>query len=251
MIKAVVFDLDGTLYVGNTPVPGAAKKIEELRKKGIVVLFLTNAGTRSRKSIVTKLAGLGFSAKEDEIYCGSYLLARYVTEHYPGRKVFIVGERGMLEECEWLGVPLTESGSDIVAVCLDRAFNYEKLSKALTEILNGAIIIASNNDATYPTENGQMPGAGSLVAAIERASGKKAHVVGKPGTYTMGLIEREHHLKKDEILVVGDRLDTDIKFAKDSGVKSALVLTGIAKRNDIKEIRPDYVFESVAELTLP
>ncbi len=251
MIKAVIFDLDGTIYVGNTIIPGAAAKVGELRKRGVKVLFFTNAGTRSRKGFSMKLSAMGIGAEPGQIYCGSYLLAMYVSEKHRGKKMFIVGERGLLEECEEMGVPLTEGKADIVAVGLDRAFNYEKLAKALENLEGGAILLATNGDATYPSESGPMPGAGSIVAAIEFASGKKATVVGKPNKYSMLLIEKELGLKAREILMVGDRLDTDISYAKACGLRSALVLTGNSKRSDIKDVKPDYVFESVAELVLP
>ncbi len=250
MIKGVIFDLDGTIYVGNTLIPGAKAKIEELRKKGLKVVFFTNAGTRSRKGFSMKLGELGVEAPPEHIYCGSYLLARYVSERHKGKNVFIVGERGLLEECEELGVPLTEGNAGIVAIGLDRAFSYDKLAKALAEIGGGAILLATNGDATFPTERGPMPGAGSLVAAVEFASGKKAEIIGKPNKYSMLLIEKELGLKPSEILMVGDRLDTDISYAKACGLKSALVLTGNSKRKDIKEMKPDLVFESVADLEI-
>ncbi len=250
MIRGVIFDLDGTIYVGNTLVPGAAEKVEELRRKGVKVVFFTNAGTRSRKGFSMKLSELGIKAGPDEIYCGSYLLARYVSEKHKGKSMFIVGERGLLEECEGMGVPLSEGKADIVAVGLDRSFNYDKLAKALEKLVGGAILLATNGDATYPSERGPMPGAGSLVAAVEAASGKKAVIIGKPNKYSMLLIEKELGLKPDEILMVGDRLDTDISYAKACGIKSALVLTGNSKRGDIKEMKPDLVIESVAELRL-
>jgi 5'-nucleotidase len=174
-----------------------------------------------------------------------------VKEKHKGKKMFIVGERGLLEECEEMGVPLTEGKAGIVAVGLDRSFDYEKLAKALEELEGGAVLLATNGDATYPTEKGPMPGAGAIVAAIEFASGKKAEIIGKPNKYSMLLIEKELGLKPDEILMVGDRLDTDIKYAKACGIKSALVLTGNSKRSDIKETKPDYVLESVADLSLP
>lgn len=250
MIKGVIFDLDGTIYVGNTLIPGAKAKIEELRRKGLKVVFFTNAGTRSRKGFSKKLSELGIPAAPSDIYCGAYLLARYVSERHRGKSVYIVGERGILEECEELGVPLTEGGAGIVAVGLDRAFSYDKLAKALTELGGGAILLATNGDATYPTEKGPMPGAGSLVAAVEFASGKKAEIIGKPNRYSMLLIEKELGLKPSEILMVGDRLDTDISYAKACGLNSALVLTGNSKRKDIKDVKPDYVLESVADLKI-
>jgi 4-nitrophenyl phosphatase len=251
MIDAVIFDLDGTLYVGRTPVPGAPEKVEELRRQGKKILFLTNAATRSRESVAHKLRGMGFRAEKGEIYCSAYVLARYVAENHPGKKVFVVGEEGIAEELHGLGIKTVESKADIVAAGLDRSFTYEKLSKALAELERGAVFLASNMDATYPTESGPMPGAGAIVAAIGFASGKKAHVVGKPNPYVLELIKSEQGLSNERIMIVGDRIETDIKFARDCRIKSALVLSGSSKKSDIKEVKPDRIFRSVAEFSLP
>lgn len=251
MIKAVLFDLDGTLYVGDTPVPGAAEKVRELRSKGARVLFLTNAAVRSRKGIAERLAAMGFDAKKGEVYSSAYVLARYLAENHPGKSVFVVGERGMSEELAETGIGVVERGADIVAAGLDREFTYARLAAALTELENGAELVATNPDATYPTEAGIRPGAGAIVAAIEAASGKRAHVVGKPNPYTLELIKAEQKLENEEILMVGDRIETDIKFAKDCRIKSALVLSGVAKKEDVGEVAPDYIFRSVADLSLP
>lgn len=251
MIGAVIFDLDGTLYVGGTPVPGATKKIEELRSDGIKVLFLTNSASRSRADVALRLSGMGFSAEKEDVYCSSYLLARYIAENHPGKKVFAVGDKGVPDELEGAGIEIVEGNADIVAVGLDRAFTYEKLARALKELRNGAAFIASNMDPTYPTEKGDMPGAGAVVASIEWASGKRPYVIGKPNCYALDFIKKEYGLHNDEILMVGDRLDTDIEFAKNCGIKSALVLSGDCKEGDVKETVSDYVFKSVAELILP
>ncbi|HSB46739.1 MAG TPA: HAD-IIA family hydrolase [Candidatus Bilamarchaeum sp.] len=249
MIKAVIFDLDGTLYLGKTPVKGAAEKIAELRGRGIKILFLTNAATRSRANVALRLAGMGFGASKGETYCGAYALAKYIAEKHRGKKVYVVGEKGEHDEFAELGIQ-TSDEADIVAVGLDRAFSYDKLCRAHLNISKGAVFLASNYDHTYPTEIGPLPGAGSIVTAIEFASGKKAHVVGKPNPFFMELILREHHLKKDEVIMVGDRLDTDIMFAKNCGIKSALVLSGSAKKSDIKDVRPDIVIDDVTALEI-
>jgi len=251
MIKAALFDLDGTLYLGKVPIGGAAEALEKLRSMGIEPFYLTNAATRSRENVALKLASLGFKAKTDEVYCGSYLLARYIAKNYPGKKAYVVGEKGMFEEFAAAAVPLAVGEeAELVAVGLDRSFTYEKLCKAHLAIAKGAAFLASNTDRTFPTEIGVLPGAGAIVHAIEFSSGKKPYVVGKPNPYAMELILKEHKLKKEEVLVVGDRLETDILFAKNCGVKSALVLTGAAKKDEIKKqgIVPDYVLDSVADL---
>ncbi|MFH1685123.1 MAG: HAD-IIA family hydrolase, partial [Candidatus Micrarchaeota archaeon] len=180
MIKAVIFDLDGTLFLGKTAIPGAAKKLEELRSKGIKMIFLTNAATRSRENLLEKILSMGLSAQKDEIYCSSYFLAKYISEFHKGKTVYIVGEQGINDELGEHGIRVVDEKADIVTVGLDRGFTYEKLANALKQLQNGAILLSSNKDTTYPTEHGVMPGAGSIVAAVEAASGKEAISLGKP-----------------------------------------------------------------------
>lgn len=251
MIKAVIFDLDGTLYLGKTAIAGAQEKLEELRSKGIKTLMLTNAATRTREGVVSKLSGMGIAVDAEKTYCTSYFLAKYISEKHPGKKAHVVGEQGIFDEFEKLGIETVNEGADLVVVGLDRKFTYEKLAGALRELDNGAQLIASNHDATFPTENGMRPGAGAILAAVEACSGKKALVLGKPGSYACELIMKDHGVGKEEMLMVGDRLDTDIMFARNCGIKSALVLSGVSKKDEIKEIKPDYVFGSIAELSLP
>jgi len=249
MLKAILFDLDGTLYKGKTAIPGAAEAVEELRKNGIMVFFITNAATRSRKGVVEKLTGMGITAGEKEVYGATYATARYITSNFPGKTVFCIGERGMKEEFAVHGIKIADDDSaGIVVVGLDRTLNYEKLSIGYRAIMKGAEFIATNTDSVYPVEDGLLPGAGVMVAAIERCTGKKPFIVGKPGTYFAELAVKENNLNKDEIILVGDRLNTDILFAKNAGIKSVMVLTGVSKREDIKEIKPDYVIESIRDL---
>ncbi len=252
MIKTAIFDLDGTLILGKTPVPGAAEALEKLRLAGVRVFFLTNAGTRSREGVAHKLDNMGLQAVKEEVYCGSYLVARYIAQNHHGKKAFVVGEHGMNEELKAAGVKVAED-AEIVAVCLDRHVTYEKLAKAHKLLKKGAHFIASNKDHTFPTEHGSMPGAGCIVSALEFSSKKAAYVVGKPNPFAFEIMQNELGLNPEETVMVGDRLDTDIMFAKNAGIKSALVLTGISKKDEIKEkkIEPDFVFASVAELTLP
>lgn len=252
MIKTAIFDLDGTLFLGKTVVPDAPEALERLRLAGVRVFFLTNAGTRSREGVAHKLNNMGLQAVPEEVYCGSYLVAKYIAQNLPGKKAFVVGEQGMKEELEAAGVA-TGDDAEIVATCLDRHLTYEKLAKAHKLLKKGAKFIASNKDHTFPTEHGSMPGAGSIVAALEFSSKKTAYIVGKPNPFAFEVMQNELGLNPEETVMVGDRLDTDIAFAKNAGVKSALVLTGISKEAEIKEkkIVPDFVFPSVAELTLP
>ncbi|MBI5223187.1 HAD-IIA family hydrolase [Candidatus Micrarchaeota archaeon] len=250
MTKAVIFDLDGTLYRGNRAIDGAIGLLSYLEDAGIKTLVLTNAATKSRKGIASKLMDMGFAIKSSQTYPGSYLLAKYISQNYRGKRVYVIGEAGIYEELENEGISIDEENPQIVAVGLDRKFTYEKMSRAHVAITKGAAFIASNPDQTYPVENGSLPGCGAIAASIECASGKKAYYVGKPNPLALEIIKKEHKLKNEDILIVGDRIDTDILFAKNCNVKSALVLSGTAKKEEVKDIKPDMILNSVANLRL-
>ena len=168
MIKAVIFDLDGTLFLGKQTIPGAPELLERLRSQGKKVIFLTNAATRSRENMAEKLVSIGLSAEKEEVYCSSYFLAGYIKSNYPDGKVFVLGEQGIIDELDEAGVEHVKKNADIVAVGLDRKLTYEKLANALQELEKGAVLVASNNDNVFPTEDGVMPGAGAIVAASKK-----------------------------------------------------------------------------------
>jgi HAD superfamily hydrolase (TIGR01457 family) len=257
IIKALIFDLDGVIYLGRTVVPGAAEAIAYARKKGIGTYFLTNSGTRSRAGRVEKLKGFGISAKESEIYTSSYLTAKYITTHYTEKgkkpKVFCIGERGTCEELEKAGIDIVQdSNANIVTVGLERAITYDKFTAAFRALINGADFIARNVDPAFPVEDGLKPGAGAFVKFLEYSSGKAPIVIGKPNTYGIETIIQEHKLKKDEVAIVGDRLDSDIEVGKKAGIHTILVLSGVTKKKDLEKLSkkemPDKVIESIAEL---
>ncbi len=244
MIKTVILDLDGTIYLGRSPINGANEKIEEFRDAGIRTLFLTNSGTKTRQSISRKLGRMGFRIEADDIYTGSYSLAQYAKENRI-RSAYVIGEEGLCDDLRAAGVDVVDEDAEMVAASLDRKFSYEKLAKAQKMIFSGAKLIATNHDSTFPVENGLMPGAGSIVSAIESCTNVKAISLGKPNPYAFELMRREKGIEMESTAIIGDRVDTDIMFAKNCGIKSVLVLTGISKKEDAKNL-PDYIFESVS-----
>ncbi len=252
-VKAVLLDLDGTLFLGRTAIPGAAKALEAIRASGVRVFFLTNASTRSRQSIVGKLEGMGIRASEAEVFGSAYMVADYIAMKCPGRAVFCISEGGLQDELRARGIGIVEDDSaGVVAVGLDRKLTYEKLAIAFRAISKGALFVASNDDPRYPVEDGFLPGAGAMVAAVERSTGKRPVVLGKPNRYGVEMLIRENGLGKKELLVVGDQLDTDVLIGKKNGIRSVLVLTGVTKKSDLKKMKknekPDYVIDSIVQL---
>ncbi|MFH2101506.1 MAG: HAD-IIA family hydrolase [Candidatus Micrarchaeota archaeon] len=257
MFKAVLLDLDGTVYKGKSAIAGAKETIEKLRAGGVRVFFLTNASTNSRGERAETIRKFNIEASREEVYSSSYASAKYVADNYPGKTVFAVCEGGIQAEMEEMGVEVVEDASaDVVVVGLDRGLTYEKLATAFKAIHSGAAFIATNEDATFPVEEGFLPGAGAVVAFIRKSTGKEPLVMGKPNTFLIDMIMEEHGLRKEDVLIVGDMLETDILAGKKAGIKSALVLTGVATRKDVekleKEKRPDYILDSIRGiLTLP
>jgi len=231
-----------------------AREIFRLQKK-TRVLFLTNNATKSRAEYIRGLAGHGITAKGNEIMTAAFGCAKYVQEKYgSGKPTFVVGEQGMRDELEAVGAKLIDGeGAKLVVVGLDRHFTYQKLDMAARNIDAGAKFILANSDPSYPTEVGKSPGSGAIAAAIAYASGKEPDIVlGKPSTYLADILLGAHKIKPTQAAFVGDRLDIDIRMANKAGMKSILVLSGIAKREDLRHIsaseKPDAVIESAADI---
>ena len=229
-----------------------------LQEKGHTVTYATNNALLSRKQYLKRLRGMGFKVKLEEIMCAAYAAGEFLRKK-KARKVYVIGEKGLRDEISKAGTLIVGEkhpvkGVDFVAVGLDRRFSFEKLLAAQQFILGGAKLLATNKDATYPgADNSVFPGCGSLVASVEAASGKEAFVVGKPGIYMLEKLLADTGYRPKDTLVVGDRYETDILFGKNAGVKTALVLTGITSRKDLKslpkKLHPDYVLQSVAGLS--
>ena len=247
MPKTIIFDLDGTIYRGGHLIDGAIDTVEYLREKGFEIFFMTNSATKSRVNVALKLSKMGIDATSNQVYCGSYILAKYIKTQVKASSAYVIGEVGIEEEFEKVGIKISDDAS-IVAVGLDRKLTYDKLANAHKLINKGAKLIASNGDVSFPVEDGSLPGAGSIVKALESSTGQRAIIVGKPSKFAMELLEKENSIKREEIIFVGDRVDTDMVFAKNAGVKSIFVLSGSSKIEDLDGLKPDLILNSVKEI---
>jgi len=253
MVSAIVFDLDGVVYLSARGIPGVADEIARLQKKARV-LFLTNNATKGRLEYVRHLAAYGISARMDDVMTASYGCARYVLEkHGRGKRVFVVGEHGLHEEMEnEAGAKIVERRAEIVVCGLDMQVTYEKLDGALQCLNAGAAFILANNDPTLPREFGASMGSGAIAASLSFASGREPDViVGKPSLYLVRELLKLHGIRARDAVFVGDRLEIDIRMANRAGMKSVLVLTGVAKRKDVtrapKSDRPWKIIKSAAD----
>lgn len=255
-----VFDLDGVVYRGSEPLPRAAEVIQALRSQGCPVHFFTNNSSLSRKSYSSKLESMGIPTPVGDIMTSSYATALYLLEkHASGKTVYQIGEQGITEELEAVGMKVVnncdepDAHADYVVVGMDRSFSYNKLARAQKAILDGAEFIATNDDTTYPTEGGGLaPGSGSLVAAVQTATSVDPVVIGKPRTYALEKILEMTNTPPSQAVIIGDRLETDIAVGNRAGTETVLVLTGIASREDAEralgELKPDRIIETLQEL---
>lgn len=246
-----VFDLDGVLYLGDTPIPYAAEAVNRLRRAGQQVFFLTNNSGRTRADYREKLAHVnGLDVPETAIFTSAYATALYLKRQgAAGRSAFIIGEPGLAAELRESGglIPITQPDSvdfhdlDYVVVGIDRQFTYDKLRFAHAAITRGhAQFIATNRDATFPMEVGEIPGGGSLVAALATATGREPVTIGKPETHAYEAILETAQVTAAESVMIGDRLDTDIAVGRRSGAHTVLVLTGVTSPEQAAAAPPEW-----------
>ncbi|MBS7611382.1 HAD-IIA family hydrolase [Candidatus Bathyarchaeota archaeon] len=253
--KAVIFDLDGCLYRGEIPIEGASESLEELRKMGFKIMFLTNNATKTVEEYTSRLNKIGIKCLEEEVLTSGLATSIYLAEKYGSVKVLPVGGKALEEELRRKGHNVLnwreKCEADFVVACLDFDFNYEKLKNACQAVYNGARFIATNADPTVPVENRLIPGAGAIVAAISKATGRKPLVVGKPSQIIMKVALKRLGVEGFETVVVGDRLDTDVKAGWRINALTVLVLTGATSLRDLERwrgVKPSLVLESVREL---
>jgi len=247
---AFVLDVDGVLVHGREPVPGAAQALASLQDRGRVIL-LTNNATRSRADMAARLSAAGFAVTADEVVPSAYVAARYLREEHGPVRFWALGERGLVEEMALAGhSPAPPTEAQWVVVGMDRALTYDKLCQTLQALLSGARFLATNRDATYPTENELVPGAGAIVGALEGMGFPPEAVMGKPspGAYRIAL--ELAGVQPDEALMIGDRLETDILGAQGLGMDTALVLSGISTLEDVERqgIRPTWITRDLPAL---
>lgn len=252
-IAAVVLDMDGVLWRGDMPLPGLDTFFPLMKARGIPVALATNNSSKTQGDYVAKMARLGVPGiTEDQIMTSAIAAASYLqTLHPPGSAVHVLGGDGLRDAMTEAGFVLADQNVVAVAVGLDPALTYDKLKRAAYLIREGAAFIASNNDATYPMPDGLAPGAGSLVAALATATDHAPIVIGKPQPYLFEATLRAMNVPPERALMVGDRLNTDIAGAAAVGMKTALVLSGVSRLEDIPAAvsPPDLVFEHLGALT--
>jgi NagD protein len=248
-----IFDLDGTVYLGDLLLPGSAETLADLRAAGRRVAFLSNNPTKTREQYVAKLRGMGIEATLDEVVNSSHVMVQWLLEHAPGATLFVCGEAALIGEIEAAGFRLSERAGeiDMVVASFDRTFTYHKLQVAFDAIRAGARLVATNPDRFCPVPGGGEPDAAAIIAAIEACTNTRCEVnVGKPSPIMARTASALVGLPPERCLMVGDRLATDIAMGVGAGMDTALVLTGDSTRADLagSPAQPTYVLEGLREL---
>ena len=254
-----LFDMDGTLYLGDKVFPGAIELMETLPSLGKKYIYLTNNSSRAGSDYIGRLHRLGFPCKAEDVFTSSMATALYIRQNYPGARVYLAGTRAFHRELVNYGIELVNDelghtdakSADIVVQGFDKELVYEKLEKAVYFLRKGAVFLAANPDWVCPMpDNGALPDCGSICALLTASTGREPLYMGKPNRRMVDIVSAMTGVPNEKICAVGDRIYTDIAMAQNAGAVSVLVLSGESDLNTLAEAerKPDYVLPSVREL---
>ncbi|SNS97444.1 HAD-superfamily subfamily IIA hydrolase, TIGR01457 [Anaerovirgula multivorans] len=249
-----LLDMDGTIYLGDELIDGSKKFLETIKNQGKRYIFLTNNSSKSKEIYVEKLNRLGIQASEEEVFTSGEATTMCLKKEKEGAKIYLLGTEALEEEFIREGFILEKErhkNIDYVVLGFDTTLTYEKLWAACEYISEGVEYIATHPDFNCPLPNDKfMPDAGAMAALIEASTGKTPKVIGKPNKEIVESIASKYGLKKEDMVIVGDRLYTDIKTGENAGIVSVLVYSGETKQEDYRksETRADYVVNSVKDM---
>ena len=250
-VKLFLMDMDGTVYVGDRKIEGAFEALEEIKRRGRQVLFLTNNSSKTAEKYVEKLSKMGYPATEKDIFSSGEATIRFLLKERAGKKVLLLANASVTERFRKAGVPLVTDDADLVLICFDTELDYKKLTLACNHLFAGKEYIVSHPDLVCPAEPYPVPDVGSFMALVKTVTGRDPDlIVGKPYGLMAKYIAEDYGLAPEEIAMCGDRLYTDIRFATDNGMKSILVLTGETTREDLAASGacPDLVLNTFSEV---
>lgn len=248
--KAYFLDLDGTVYKGKAPIKEAVEFLEHLHTQGIAPFFVTNNSSMTQKQLQEKLAEMNIITDEEHIMTSSLAAANYIDENYKGKKVFMIGEAGLVDALNSKDIETTEDVADVVVMGIDRNINYDKLAKACLSVRAGAALLSTNGDHAFPNELGLVPGNGAFTKLVEYSTGVNAQIMGKPQSFMLEFIQKKYGFEKDEMVMIGDNYQTDILTGINMGIHTVHVNSGVDRTEDIKrkERQPTFYVESLREL---
>ncbi len=238
-ICALILDMDGVLWRGSEPIGDLSSIFDEIARIGWKVIFATNNATRTISQYIDVLSSFGVNAETWQIITSATAVTSYLCSNFPnGGPVYIIGEEGVVEACTEHGFYQSASGALAVIAGMDRNLTYEKLRTATLLLRSGVPFIGTNPDLTFPTPDGLVPGAGSILAALTAASDVSPIIVGKPEELMYRVALERLNITADQALVIGDRPETDIAGAQQLGCRTALVLSGVTNTTQAAAWRP-------------
>ena len=254
-IRSLILDMDGVLWKADAPIGDLPRTFDLMQERGLKVAFATNNGTQTPEQYVERLAKLGVIIDPWQVVTSALGVANLLKQEFPsGGPIFVIGGEGVktaLCECgfELLSTKAAKSAKAVV-MGIDQEINFEKMSEAALLVQSGVAFYATNPDKTFPTPRGQIPGAGAWIAVIITATGVEPIYAGKPAPYLFELARTRLGTTKEQTLVVGDRLETDIAGGQAAGMPTALVLSGVSTRAQAKKWQPkvEMVVEDLAAL---
>lgn len=248
--QGYLIDLDGTIYLGKEVIPAGKRFIERLQDLNIPFLFVTNNTTKTPTAVAKRLdEAFDIRVSAKTIYTASLATIDYMKEQGKGKRVYVIGESGLVDLILSAGFVWDEEAPDYVVVGLDTEITYEKLAVAALCIRNGAMFIGTNPDKSIPTERGLLPGAGSFISLIQTASQTDPVMIGKPNAIIMNEALKVMGLNKEAVLMVGDNYETDIQSGLQNGIDSLLVLSGFTAKSAVPHLpeTPTYIVDSLDE----
>jgi NagD protein len=248
--RGFICDMDGVIYHGSRLLEGSKGFVDWLKSEGKQFLFLTNSSARSPRELHQKLMHMGIEVGEDHFITSGMATAHFIASQCPGGRVFAIGDSGLYQALYEAGLSIDESRPDYVVVGETRSYSYEKIENAILLVLAGAKLLGTNPDLTGPTERGIGPACRALIAPIEMATGRQAYFIGKPNPLIMRHAREMLGCERNETVIIGDRMDTDIVAGIESGIDTVLVLSGITKESDLDRYpyKPHHILKDVSEI---
>ncbi|MDD3931438.1 MAG: HAD-IIA family hydrolase [Eubacteriales bacterium] len=245
-----ICDMDGVIYHGKQILPGVKSFVEFLQKENKRFLFLTNSSERSPRELRLKLLNMGLDVEEEHFYTSALATADFIASQSPNSTAYVIGQSGLQNALYEVGVTFSDVDPEYVIVGETNNYGYDAIQKAVNLVLGGSKLIGTNPDISGPFEHGISPACKALVAPIEIVTGKNAYFIGKPNPLMMRTGVKILNCKREETVIIGDRMDTDIVAGIESEIDTVLVLSGVTDLDTINQFpyRPRYVLNGVGEI---
>lgn len=245
-----ICDMDGVIYHGNKVLDGVKEFVTWLKNENKKFVFLTNSSERTIKELQEKLYRMGLDVGPEHFYTSALATAAFLQSQKPNGSAYIIGEAGLINAIYNVGYTSNNIDPDYVVMGETRSYSYEMIEKAVNLVISGAKLIGTNPDVTGPIENGIAPATKALISPIELATGKQAYFVGKPNPLMMRIALKRIGVQREDSIIIGDRMDTDIVAGMESEIDTILVLSGVTNETNMQNFsyRPKYIYSNVGEI---